>query len=335
VWVFDGQHKAAARLYDGSRTLPLRLFTKYDYKQLKETNFRAHTDLVQMEFFKSIASEVGSGMFGDAFKKYLEKHSHENVSENTFIQSIELPKYRSEMNGHFKQWLKFNILHPENNNPSRQNKMSPFIEGEKTRERQKPISYDSFEKSIMRYFVYMYPSDELIAPSGSEHLTNYLRFEERDNLIKLMNMIADKILIGKFDVAKGADKLESRLSKGDKIPDDHVRAYRIFRPRVFEVWCDVLKEVIKTSLKIKGKLSEKNAHDGKIFWCKLSDDDWQQIDDMLNKIFNHKIWETKDREMIEAIATTKKDTAEAFITEGKIGDKKAFEPPINTQYLLS
>jgi len=335
AWVFDGQHKAAARLYNGWRTLPVRLFIEYDYEQLKQTNFRAHTDLVQMEFFKSITSEVGSGVFADAFKQYLEKHSRENVTENIFLQSIELPRDRSEMSRHFKQWLEYNILHPEKNNPSRQNKMTPFIEGEKTRKRQKPISYDSFEKSIMRYFVYMYPSDDLIAPSGSEHSTSYLRFEERDNLIKLMNMIADKILIGKFDITKGADKLENRLSKGEKFLDDHVRAYRIFRPRVFEVWCEVLREVVKTSLKIKGKLSEKNAHDGKILWCKLSNDDWQQMDAMLNKIFNHKVWETKDREMIEAIGTTKKDIAEAFITEGKIGDKKAFEPPINTQYLLS
>ncbi len=136
-------------------------------------------------------------------------------------------------------------------------------------------------------------------------------------------------------IAKGANKLENRLSKGEKFPDDQVKAYRIFRPRVFEVWCEVLKEVVKTGLKIKGKLSEKNAHDGKILWCKLSDDDWQQIDAMPCKIFDHKVWETKDKQMIEAIGTTKKPIAQAFITEGKIGDEKVFEPPINTQYLLS
>lgn len=91
---------------------------------------------------------------------------------------------------------------------------------------------------------------------------------------------------------------------------------------------------MKTNLKIKGKLSEKNAKDGKILWLDVSDEDWQQIGDMLDRIFNHKIWETKNQEMIEAIGTTKKDIAQSFVTEGKIGDRKVFEPPINTQYLL-
>ena len=333
--VFDGQHKAAARLYNGWKTLPIRLFTEYDYEKLKEVNFRAHTDLVQMEFFRSITSEVGSGMFADAFKEYLSKHSRESISENAFIQSIDIPRDRREMGRHFKQWLEHNVLHPEKSDPNKKNKMTPFIEGEKTRERQKPISYDSFEKTLMRHFVYTYPSEDLIAPSGSEQTTSYLRFEERDNLIRLMNLMADKILIDKFDLAKGANKLEDRLSKSEKFSDDHVKAYRIFRPRVFEIWCEVLSGAIKTNLKIKGRLSEKNANDGKILWCKLAEDDWQQIEKMLDKIVNHKIWETKNREMIEAIGTTKKDIAQVFITEGKIGDKKVFDVPINTQYLLT
>jgi hypothetical protein len=328
--VFDGQHKAAARLYNGWRTLPVRLFVEYDYDRLKETNFRAHTDLVQMEFFRSITSEVGSGMFGDAFKDYLGKHSRETTSEEAFLNSIDLPRDRKEMGRHFKQWLEHNVLHSEKNT----NKMTPYIEGEKTRERQKPISYDAFEKTFMRFFIYMYPSDDPIALGGSGQPTTYLRFQERGNLIRLMNMIAEKVLIGKFDLGKGAHKLEDRLSKGEKIPDEHVKAYRIFRPRVFEVWCEVLSEAVKTNLKIKGKLSEKNAKDGKILWLNVSDDDWQQIGDMLDRIFNHKIWETKNQEMIEAIGTTKKDIAQSFVTEGKIGDRKVFEPPINTQYLL-
>ena len=334
VMVFDGQHKAAARFYNGWKTLLIRIFLQYDYDKLKEVNFRAHTDLVQMEFFRSIKSEVGSGMFAEAFKEYLDKHNRENVSENGFLQSIELPRNRKEMEKHFKQWLGNNILHPEKNNPGIQNKMAPYIEGEATRERQKPISYDSFEKTFMRFFTYMYPSDDIITPNGVGPSAVYLRFEERNNLIKLMNKVAEKVLENKFNLSKGAHKLEDRLSKGEKLPDDHVKAYRIFRPRIFEVWCEVLREAVKTTLKIKGKLSEKNAKEGKIFWCTLTNEDWTQIDGMLDKIFNHKIWETKNKEMIEAIGSTKKDIAQTFITEGKIGDRKVLEPPINMKYLL-
>lgn len=335
VLVFDGQHKAAAHLYNGRKKLPIRLFTEYEYEKLKEVNFRAHTDLVQMEFFRSITAEVGSGMFADAFKEYLNKHIRETTSENAFLQSIELPRDRGEMRKHFQHWLEHNILHPEKTDPNEQNKMTPFIEGEKTRERQKPISYDSFKKTFMRFFIYREPSNDPIAPGGSDQPTGYLRFEERNNLIQLMNVMAEKALISKFDLSKGAHKLEDRLSKGEKLPDDHVKAYRIFRPRAFEIWCEVLSGAITTYLKIKERLSEKNATEGKIFWCRISEEDWQQIGKMVDRIFNHKLWETKDKSMIEAIGTTKKDIAQSFITEGKIGDKKVYEPPINTSYLLA
>lgn len=331
--LFDGQHKSVAHLYNGRRNIPIRLFTKYDKNRLKEVNFRAHTDLVQMEFFKSITAEVGSGMFADAFKDYLNKHAREITSEKVFLRSIRLPRDRREMKKHFRHWLEYNVLHPEKTDPTKRNNMTPFIEAEKTRERQKPVSYNSFKKTFVRFFLYRDLADDPVATGPSQE-TSYLRFEERNNLIQLMNMMAEKALTGKFDLSEGAHKLEERLRKGEKIPSKHVKAYRIFRPRVFEVWCEVLSGTIKTYLKIKGRLSEKKASEGKIFWCKIREEDWEQMGKMIDKIFDHKIWETKDKDMIEAIGATKKDIAQSFITEGKIGDKKVFEPSIDTSYLF-
>lgn len=333
--VFDGQHKSVALLYNGRRTLPLRLFTEYNKGRLKEVNFRAHTELVQMEFFKSITAEVGSGMFADAFKEYLNKHARETTSEKTFLKAIRLPKDRKEMKKHFRHWLEYNVLHPEKTDPFKANKATPYIEAEKTRERKKPISYSSFRKTFVRFFLYRDLAENPIAISGSGEDSSYLRFEERDNLVKLMSMMAEKVLIDKFDLTKGAHKLEKRLQGGEKIPSNHVKAYRIFRPRVFEVWTEVLSGAIRTALKLKGKLSEKNASEGKILWCKIAEGDWKQIGKMIDKIFNHKIWETKDKDMIDAIGATKKDIAQTFITEGRIADKNVFEPPINTSFLFS
>lgn len=332
--VFDGQHKSVALLYNGRRNLPLRLFTEYDKGKLKEVNFRAHTDLVQMEFFKSITAEVGSGMFADAFKEYLNKHAREVTSEKAFLRSIRLPRDRREMKRHFRRWLEYNVLRPEKADPSRLNKMTPFIEAEKTRERKKPISYNSFKKTFVRFFLYNDLADDPIAIAGPDQETGYLRFVERDNLIQLMNVMAEKALIGKFNLSKGAHKLEQLLRKSEKIPVEHVKAYRIFRPRVFEIWCEVLSGAVKTYLKIKGRLTEKNASQGKILWCDILEEDWEQIGKMIDKIFDHKIWETKDKDMIEAIGATKKDIAHRFITEGRIGEKKVFGPPIDTSYLF-
>jgi len=331
VLLYDGQHKAVAQIYNGRKYLPVRIFLRYDKEKLKKkVNFRAHTELVQMEFFRSITAEVGSGLFADKFKEYLNRHPSEAVSERKFFGSIESLKEREEVKKHFLLWLEHNILHPEKGNL-----MARFIEAEKTRERRKPISYDSFKKTFIKFFVYKNFAEEPIVPT--EH-SNHLRFVERDNLVKLMNVIAEKVLIDKFDEKIGAHKLEEGIRKGSKVPDEHVKAYRIFRPKVFEVWCEVLSEAIKAFLKLKWKISEGYAKEGKILWCKIDDEEWKQIEKMVLRITEHKLWETKDPTIIDAIETTKKDVAQKLVTEGKIrvGDKeqKIFEPPIDSRYVL-
>ena len=331
VLLFDGQHKAVAQIYNGRRSLPVRIFLKYDKEKLKAVNFRAHTELVQMEFFRSITARVGSGLFADKFKDYLNKHGSEVISERSFFESIELPKERKEIKKHFLLWLEHNILHPEETQPGIENKMTRFIEGERTRERQKPISYDAFRKTFIRFFVYRDFAKEPITSHGEY---GYLRLLERENLVKLMNIIAEKALVGKFDEKIGAHKLEERLRKGAKIPQEHIKAYRIFRPKVFEVWCEVLREAIKSYLKLRGKISERYAKDGKILWCKISDEEWQEIEKMIERIVNHKLWEARDQKIIDAIGTTKKEAAYQLITEGKIGEEKVFEPPIDSRYVL-
>lgn len=329
VLLFDGQHKAAAQLYAGKKYLPLRIFIKYDKDKLKEVNFRAHTDLVQMEFFKSITAEVGHGLFAEKFKEYLNTHPTERTSEKSFLNSIESHKGRKEIKKYFNEWLEHSILHPEKISPEKQNTMTRFIEAEKTRKRKKPISYNSFKKTFIRFFVYRDFADEAISPTDG-----YMRLAERENLIRLMNKIAEKILVGKFDEIRGAHKLEEMIRKGHKIPEEHIKAYRVFRPKVFEVWCEVLSEAIKAFLKLKGKLSERYAKEGKIFWCKLDEEEWSEIGKMVDRIADHKLWEAKDAEIVEAIGTTKKDVAYGLITEGKIAEKKVFEPPINSSYVL-
>jgi len=81
-------------------------------------------------------------------------------------------------------------------------------------------------------------------------------------------------------------------------------------------------------------ISEKYAKEGKILWCKIDEEEWKQIEKMVTRIINHKLWEAKDPIVVEAIGTTKKDIAEKLLTEGKVGEQKVFEPPINSSYVL-
>lgn len=161
------------------------------------------------------------------------------------------------MKKEFVQWLKHGILYPKEFDPEAEdNKMTPFIEGEKTMKRGKPTSYDAFEKTFTKHFVYTKLIEDRIDPNTEE----YFRIIERTNVVKLMSIIAEKALINKFDEKIGAYKIEERLRRCKNIPEMYVKAFRIFRPN--EVWCKLLRDCIEVFLKTRGKLPDTYAEEG-------------------------------------------------------------------------
>jgi len=148
-----------------------------------------------------------------------------------------------------------------------------------------------------------------------------------------MSLIAEKVLIDKFDNKIGAHKLEERIRKGENIPQSHVKAYRIFRPKTFEVWCEVLRDAIVYLLKVRRKLTDNYAKEGKIFWCKLDDGDWEEIGKMLDRIFDHKVWLSSNPQVIDAINNTRKEICQKLLTEGKVDEKQVIETPIDFKYV--
>lgn len=328
VLLFDGQHKATAQIYNDRARLLLRVFVEYDKNKLKDVNFRAHTDLVQMEFFKSIAARVGHGLFADDFKKYLNTKKGLR-SERDFYNSLDHQKKRT-IKKDFKQWLKHGILHPEDTSEiDFSNLMTPYIEEERTREKKKPISYYTFERTFLRFFVYQRFSSEPL-----EEAKEYLRFLERENVVKLMNIISQKALIDKFNFQIGTFKLESRRRKGERIPEEHLRAYRLFRPRVAMVWCETLKNAISTYLRFTHVLTDTYSKQGKIFWAKIDDEGWKAIENMVSRIVKHKLWLTENLRAIEVMSSNRKEPAEALLTEGKIDREVLIKKPINFAYVM-
>ena len=326
--LFDGQHKATAQIYNDRAYLLLRVFIEYDKNKLKDVNYRAHTDLVQMEFFKSIAAKVGHGLFADSFKKYLEE-STGLKSERDFYNSLDHQKKRT-IKKDFEKWLEHGILHPEDvTEGSLSNMMTLYIEEEKTRKKKKPISYYSFERTFMNFFVFMRFSSEPIQETGQ-----YLRFLERENLVTLMNIIAKKALINRFDFEKGIFKLESRLRKGERIPEEHIRAYRLFRPNVVMVWCETLKDAIATYLSLRNLLSDAYSKQGKILWVNIDNEGWESIEKMVTRIVNHKLWLTENQRAIEIMSSNRKEPTMALLTEGKVDEEVFIKNPINFAYVL-
>lgn len=332
VLLFDGQHKTAAQILLGRKHIFCRVFINPDKDHLKEVNRRAHKELRQIEFFRSVLDTLGQDIFSVKFKEYLESPETKPKSEKGFIDWIEAEK-RPDMEKNLYHYLKTRIR--DFKDPK--NKFCIFVEREKARSRTLPISYDSVEKTFFRWFIDATPCDEEILESEEN---SYKRDIEAKNLVKLMNLFAEKTLEGKFDKNIGAHKIEEQIRKGKNIPDEHLRAFRLYRPAAFVVWCELLKEAIATYLNLNRKITNdmkterKKGKGTRIFWAELDDNDWNAISKMIDKMISHKIWIDRGETISNAFGQTRPEFFKKFLEKGEIEGKKLVEQPIDTFYIL-
>lgn len=67
ILLFDGQHKTAAQILLGRKEVPVRVFVNPPKDNLKEVNRRAHKELRQIEFFRSVLDSLGEDIFSVNF----------------------------------------------------------------------------------------------------------------------------------------------------------------------------------------------------------------------------------------------------------------------------
>lgn len=337
VLLFDGQHKTAAQLYLGNKEILARVFVNPDKEKLKETNRRAHKELRQIEFFKSVLDELGEDIFSMHFKGYLENPSTQFKSERGYIDWVDAER-RDEEKGNLVHFLKANIK----NCSKPKNEFFDFVEQVNPRAKTWPISYDSVEKTFFKFFIDQSPC-EIEIKQDDDGEDRYPRWVERDNSVRLMNLFVDKVLKGKYSKDLGIHKLEDRMKRGETIPDDHLRAYRLFRPRVFEVWCEFLKEAIADMLIIRRKITNDMKKKNRVLWAKIDDEDWKDIEKMVDRLIIHKIWLDRGTVLSNALIDTNKDNIKKLLEKGQVKilegdkevDKKILDQPIDISYLRS
>jgi hypothetical protein len=59
---------------------------------------------------------------------------------------------------------------------------------------------------------------------------------EKDQIIRLMSLIAEKIYIGKYDDEIGTRRLENKVQDGEDVPEVHLRAFRMAKEEILHAW---------------------------------------------------------------------------------------------------
>lgn len=279
VKVFDGQHKAAAQVLLGATELPVRIFIDPDEDLIIRTNFRAGTTLRQVAFDKSIQRHLGNTLYLDRVQRYQQEHHLD--ADNLNFSERELTNYFKGESRELKRYILDSVRDAITRNPD--NKLMEFVDlGGRAKE--KPISYSSVEKTFYSFFIYGDLLETPISMKLEEGLNP--RSLEKEQISKLMTIIAEEVFIGKFDLEVGTSMIESKVQKGEDIPLEHLKAYRLAKEEVMHSWLRYLSQIIQNHFISQGQPID----DKKLFQYPFSNVLWTNIRNYIGNLALLPLW---------------------------------------------
>lgn len=291
IKIFDGQHKAVAQIVLGSRTVVLRVFISPDIERLRDTNNAAGSTLKQVAFDRSILRQLNSQLYIDKINQY-KKEMKLDEQDCSFSEQELVNFFRGDRD-RIKKYIIDNLK--ESIIKDKDNRLTNFIDvNGKSKER--PISNSTIEKTFFPLFIDSkkilsspmdYKADEGINP----------RTLEKEQLIRLMNILADQIYCGKFNSEIGVAKIEDKIvKKQDKnISDEHLIAFRMSKEPIMNAWLKYIKDIINAHM-----CSTKEGIQGienSLFQVEFDRLLWTHIENFVKNLSLLPLW--KDRAMAE------------------------------------
>lgn len=320
VKMFDGQHKAAAQILLGTKKIPVRVFVNPNKDRLIESNFNAGTTLKQVAFDKSIQRHLGSALYEERVKRFQDKTGR-NEDDFSFSEKNLINFYKGEsreMRRYIMDAVRDGITYSEDN------RLRQFIDmGGKNKE--KPLSYSTVEKTFFSFFLSLDPLEMPLSYKFEEGLNP--RQLEKEQTVHLMNIIADELLIGKFDLEIGTNRIENRIQAGEELNWNHVAGYRMMKEEILYNWLHYILDVITNYYVNTGKpvVGKRN-----FFQEKLPEQVWINIETYIRNLANLPLW--KDPEMSIDVFGGKQNYsfwATIFQTGKTQQGRKVLQSPLN------
>lgn len=282
VRVFDGQHKAAAQILLGTTELPLRVFVNPDLDKLLTASTHAGTSLRQVAFDKAVQRRFGSRLYGDRIEQYLSDlgrpAEYRGFSEKDLVDHFK-GRWR-EVRSYVLDDVRDAVTHDKDN------RLMAFVDfGGRSGDR--PLSYSSIEKTFYSFFIH---PEVLTTPLdfGLDRGENP-RELEKEQLIRLMNIVAKCVYEGQFQPAIGTSKLENRVQSGQEaIPHGHLRAVRMGKEEILHAWLVLVRDVIHFALNIQpgGTLVQPS----RLFHSALPEGVWESVRRAVERIAGLPLW---------------------------------------------
>lgn len=319
--IFDGQHKAVAQIFLGSKRFVVRVFISPNIDRLVETNKNAGSSLSQVAFDKAVMRQLSNTQYAERIKKYQTQHGLED--ENFNFSEQQLVDFFKGDGANVKKYVSDAIKDTITHAP--ENKLRAYIDFE-GRAKNLPISYSAFDKTILASFL----SSKILSKP-----INYLkdvgenpRSIEFEQVVKILNIMAESVYINKFIIEVGTNKIESKIvaKKDNDITDDHLIAYRMSKEEILVSWLPYLIRAIINYFDNTGKIYSKDE----IFQTKFDDQLWKNITNFINNLRQLPLW--RDRSMALTVFSGKENYdywKEIFAKGATPGGVQVLANPLN------
>ena len=284
IHVFDGQHKAAAQILLGVRALPVRVFIDPDPDTLITTNTNAGTTLKQVAFDKSVQRHLGSSLYHDRLVRF-QQATGRKLEDYGFSEKDLVNHFKGE-----SREIKRYVLDAVRDGVTSdsENKLRDFIDfGGRGKER--PLSYSTIEKTFYSFFVYQEvletPLDYLVEDGQNP------RQVEHEQILRLMNLVAEEIYIDRFDTEIGTDKIENQIQKGEKtFPLLHLTAFRMSKEEIVYNWLQYAGQIATQYFVMQGKPDPRE----RLFQVPFPPQIWDNIRRFLRNLSALPLWVNTD-----------------------------------------
>jgi len=281
VLLFDGQHKSAAQIWAGRKVLECKVYIDSDIRVLKDTNLVAHDKLRQMAFFTSTLIAKYSDIFKQEWADYVDQPGSKN--EEDFVAFL---RRRGKTPSEAKKMLRMAIEQDILEDPD--NGIGDFI-AERNRTRKNPFSVYILQRTFLRDFIVAPPTNvEFEGPDD-------FRAEEKRNLVRLLSMIAEKGLIGRWNP--------------DANTAAHQKAERIFGAGPMRAWVPMLRDVVAQVLQLYESSQRKM-----VLFRRIEDRQWELISGRLDRLFSHKVWEDPNPDVAAQLKVNAVEQVRDFLT---------------------
>ena len=262
ILLFDGQHKAAAQVWSGRRTIDCKVYVEPEVRRLKETNLSAHDKLRQMPFYTSTLLEKYAAMASEDWNAFLEVQGPKTeVAFRDFMRSrVGLTK--AEANKRIRSMIYRDILDATDNG------LREYVT-EENRGRTNPITMYRLEKTFFA---------ELIAPPplNDEFETEaYHRQDERENLVRFFNFIVSEGLDGRW--------------APERDDSEHKKAARLFSAGALKAWVPMLRDALAPAFQLFDQEER-----GRVFYRVLDDQQVITMQRLVKRLFSHQVWQDPD-----------------------------------------